>query len=84
MKFILEFKSYKPVYEIGDVVLIEYWYSDREDCSPYLYKALPYTPVRIVDKNKNSFKVTHNTPESKIQNAPEQTIKKSDIIDFYR
>jgi len=27
MKFILEFNSYKnPTYEVGDIVLVEYWY----------------------------------------------------------
>ena len=38
MKFILEFKKWKPTYEVGDTVLIEYWYLDEDDCSPYLHK----------------------------------------------
>ena len=35
-------------------------------------------------KNKRTFKVTHNIPESKIFNAPDEMIKSSDIIDTYR
>lgn len=69
MKFLLEFKSY---YQVGDVVLIEYWYRDM------------ITPVKIVEKNKRSYKVTHNIPESKIFNAPDEIIKSSDIIDNYK
>jgi hypothetical protein len=70
MKFILEFKSF---YNIDDTVLIEYWYNDM------------ITPVKIIEKvSKSSFKVTHNVPQSKIQNAPDEIIKSSDIIDKLR
>jgi hypothetical protein len=69
MKFLLEFKSY---YKEGDIVLIEYWYNDM------------IVPVKIIKKDKRSFKVTHNIPESKISNAPDEIIKSSDIIDIYR
>ena len=69
MKFLLEFKSY---YKEGDIVLIEYWYHDM------------VTPVKVIQKNKRTFKVTHNIPESKIFNAPDEMIKSSDIIDTYR
>ena len=69
MKFLLEFKSF---YKEGDIVLIEYFYRDI------------ITPVKIVKKNKRTFKVTHNIPESKIFNAPDELIKSSDIIDIYR
>ena len=69
MKFLLEFKSF---YNEGDIVLIEYWYNDM------------VTPCKIIQKNKRSFKVTHNIPESKIFNAPDEIIKSSDIIDNYR
>jgi hypothetical protein len=69
MKFLLEFKSY---YQVGDVVLIEYWYNDM------------ITHVKIIEKNKRSYKVTHNIPESKIFNAPDEIIKSSDIIDNYK
>jgi hypothetical protein len=70
MKFILEYKSF---YKEGDTVLIEYWYNDM------------ITPVKIIEKlSKVSFKVTHNIPESKIFNAPDEVIKTTDIIDNYR
>jgi hypothetical protein len=69
MKFLLEYKSF---YNVGDVVLIEYWYSDE------------IVPVRIIEKvSKNSYKVTHNVPNSKIFNAPDEIVKSSDIIDKY-
>ncbi len=85
MKFILEFKKWKPTYEVGDTVLIEYWYLDEDDCSPYLHKKLPLTPVKITEKlSKVSFKVTHNIPNSKIKNAPDEVIKSTDIIDYHR
>jgi hypothetical protein len=70
MKFLLEFKSF---YNEGDIVLIEYWYNDM------------ITPVKIVEKvSKVSYKVSHNVPNSKIQNAPDEIIKKGDIIDKFR
>jgi hypothetical protein len=69
MNFLLEFKNY---YKEGDIVLIQYWYNDM------------ITPVRIVEKNKRTYKVSHNIPESKIFNAPDESIKSSDIIDYYR
>lgn len=70
MKFLLEFKSF---YNEGDIVLIEYWYNDM------------ITPVKIVEKvSKVSHKVSHNVPNSKIQNAPDEIIKKGDIIDKAR
>jgi len=69
MKFILEFKNY---YKIDDIVLIEYWYNDM------------ITPVRIIDKKGNKFKISHNIQESKIKNAPDEFIKQSDIIDKKR
>ncbi len=70
MKFLLEFKSF---YNVGDVVLVEYWYNDM------------VTPVKIIEKvSKISYKVSHNVPNSKISNAPDEIIKSSDIIDFSR
>ena len=70
MKFLLEFNSF---YNEGDIVLIEYWYNDM------------ITPVKIVEKvSKMSYKVSHNVPNSQIQNAPDEIIKKSDIIDKAR
>lgn len=70
MKFLLEYKSF---YNEGDIVVIEYWYNDM------------VTNVKIVEKvSKSSYKVTHNIPNSKIKNAPDEIIKSSDIIDIYR
>jgi hypothetical protein len=69
MKFILEYKNY---YKEGDVVLIEYWYNQI------------ITPVKILEKKKNKFLVSHNISESKIQNAPDESISFSKIISTYR
>ncbi len=70
MKFLLEFKSF---YNVGDIVLIEYWYNDM------------VTPVKIIEKvSKVSYKVSHNLPNSEIFNAPDEIIKSTDIIDFSR
>jgi hypothetical protein len=69
MKFILEYKNY---FQIGDKVMIEYWYNNM------------VTPVEIIEKVGKRFKVSHNIPESKIQNAPEETIKSKEIICPYR
>lgn len=70
MKFLLEYKSF---YNVGDVVLIEYWYNDM------------ITKVKIVERvSKISYKVTHNIEGSKIFNAPDEIIKSSDIIDHAR
>jgi len=70
MKFLLEYKSF---YNVGDIVLIEYWYNDM------------ITPVKIIEKvSKVSYKVTHNIENSKIFNAPDEIIKSSDIIDSAR
>jgi hypothetical protein len=70
MKFIYEFKSF---YNEGDIILIEYWYNDI------------LTPVKILEKlSSKSYKISHNIPQSKIQNAPDEVIKTTDIIDKYR
>lgn len=70
MKFLLEFKSF---YKVDDVVIIEYWYNDM------------ITPVKVIENiSKYKLKVTHNIPESKIPNAPDEVIRKSDILDKYR
>lgn len=69
MNFILEFKNF---YKEGDKILIEYWYNDM------------LTPVLIKEKKGRKYLITHNIPESKIKNAPEELITQSDIIDHYR
>jgi hypothetical protein len=66
MKFIVEFKSF---YKVDDVVLIEYWWDDM------------VTPVKILELTGHKVKISHNIPQSKIQNAPDEEIKTSDIID---
>lgn len=85
MKFILEYKSYKPTFKVGDVVLIRYWYLKEEDCPNELRKKLPYTPVVIKENNgRGTFVVSHNAPGSNLENAPDEKIKKSEIIDHVR
>lgn len=70
MEFLCEYKSF---YKEGDIVLIEYWYNDM------------ITPVKILERESSrKFKVSHNIPQSKIQNAPDEIIKTSDIIDIAR
>jgi hypothetical protein len=69
MKFILEYKLF---FNEGDVVLIEYWYNHM------------VTPVKILEKVGRKYLVSHNVKGSKIQNAPNETIKKSDIISISR
>lgn len=69
MRFLLEYKSF---YKEGDIVLIEYWYNDI------------ITPVKILEKKGSFCKITHNIPNSKIFNAPDETIRTSDIIDHHR
>ena len=70
MKFLVEYKSF---FNEGDIVLIEYWYNDM------------LVPCKVVEKiSKKKLKVTHNIPQSKIQNAPDEVIKSSDIIDIAR
>jgi hypothetical protein len=69
MKFILEYKSF---FQEGDIVLIEYWYNDM------------VTPVKILEKKGRKYLVSHNISESKIQNAPDEMVKRSDIISVFR
>ncbi len=67
MNYLFEFKSF---YKEGDTVLIEYWYNDM------------ITPVKIIENiSGRKLKVTHNIPQSKIFNAPDEIIKISDVID---
>jgi hypothetical protein len=65
MEYLLEFKSY---YKEGDIVLVEYWYNKI------------ITPVKIKAKQGRKFLVSHNISESKIQNAPDELLKPSQII----
>ncbi len=65
MKYLIEKSSF---YNIGDIVFLEYWYNKM------------ITPVIIKEKNGRSYLVSHNIKESKIQNAPDELIKPSQII----
>jgi len=69
LKNILERKEF---YKVGDKILIEYWYNSMITC------------VMIENIIGRTFKVTHKIPESKIFNAPDEKIKSSDIIDYYK
>jgi hypothetical protein len=64
-RFILEKNEY---YKIGDIVYIEYWYNNM------------ITSVSVKDIVGRKFLVSHNTPNSKIKNAPDEIVSKSDII----
>jgi hypothetical protein len=67
MKNILERKEF---YKKGDKVLIEYWWNDM------------ITPVEVIEVIGRKLKISHNIPESKIKNAPDEIVKPSDIIDY--
>jgi hypothetical protein len=69
MRYIIERKNY---YKIGDVIILEYWYSEM------------LTVAKIIDIIGNKYVISHNVPDSKIFNAPDEIIKSSDIIDFSR
>ncbi len=62
-------KEYKQHYDIGDKVLIEYWYNDM------------ITPVKIIESKRRKYLVSHNIEESKIKNAPDEWVKGTDILD---
>ena len=69
MKFILEYKTF---HKENDLVLIHYWYNGM------------VTPVSIIEKRGNKCLVSHDVEQSKIRNAPNETVKTSDIISTYR
>jgi hypothetical protein len=69
MKFILEYKSY---YKENQIVLVEYWYNHM------------ITPVIIEKISGKKATISHNIEQSKIKNAPKETIRLTDIIDNYR
>lgn len=64
--------EYSNFYKEGDIVLIEYWYNSM------------ITPVQIIERKKSKYLVRHKNNFSKIQNAPDELIKTSDIIDKYQ
>lgn len=69
MNYLFEYKSF---YKIGDKILIEYWYNNMITCAV------------IKDIVGRKLKISHNIEESKIQNAPDELISTSDVIDHYR
>jgi hypothetical protein len=70
MNYILEYKNF---YKEGDIVIIEYWDNGM------------MTPVSIVKQSsKRTYEVSHNNKYSEIKNAPNEIIKSSGIIDFYK
>ncbi len=92
MKFILEYKAYKPEFKEGDIVLIKYWYLDEEDCPMSLKRKLIsenkyglFTPVTINKVlGRGKFSVSHNVDESPFKGAPDEIISKSKILDHLR
>jgi hypothetical protein len=68
-EYINEQKTY---YNENDIVLIHYWYNDM------------ICPVKIIKKIGRKYEVSHNNEYSKIQNAPNETINSTEIIDLYR
>jgi len=70
MKYILEYNKFN--YNEGDEVLIHYWYNNE------------ITPVSILKKEGRRYLVSHDVEGSKIQNAPDEYIKGTEIIDKYR
>lgn len=69
LKYIIEKKKF---YNVGDVILIEYWYNGM------------ICPVRVLEHVGRKFKVSHNVEGSKIKNAPDELVTTNDIIDHYR
>jgi hypothetical protein len=69
MNYILEYNSFQL--SDGDKVLTHYWYDGM------------ISPVKILERKGRKYLVTHNIEESNIQNAPDEWIKKEDIIDKY-
>lgn len=70
MKHIFEYSNFKL--DSGETVLIHYWYSGM------------LTPVKILEKVGRRLLVTHNIKGSEIQNAPDEYIKSTEIVDKHR
>ncbi len=59
----------KKSYMVGDIVMIRYWLTGD------------ITPVKIIKRiTKNNFIVSHKVENSSLFNAPDQEIKKTQII----
>lgn len=84
VKFLLEYNSYSPSkkkFEVGDVVVITYWYLMEEDCPPALWKKIPTVRARIVEIVSNQrVRVSYDVDGSPLKGAPDSVIKKSKIL----
>jgi hypothetical protein len=69
MEYLIEYKSH---YNVGDKVLIQYWYDDR------------ICICEVVERVGMKYHLTHNITESEIKNAPDELVKGKDILDHYR
>jgi len=74
MNYLIKYSNFESLlekrisYKEGDIVYIEYWYNKM------------VTPVKIKEKKGKKFLVSHDVEKSKIQNAPDELIKPSQII----
>jgi len=74
MNYLIKYSNFESIlekrisYKEGDIIYIEYWYNKM------------ITPVEIKEKKGKKFLVSHNVDKSKIQNAPDELIKPSQII----
>jgi hypothetical protein len=71
MKYLIERINFND-YQVGDKVIIHYWYNN-DIC-----------PVKIIEKRGHKYLVSHNIPESEIKNAPDELLTINDIISLYR
>lgn len=70
-KYLILDKKRNKVYSTDDIVLVEYWYNNM------------LTPVKILEKKGRSYDISHNIIDSKIKNAPNETVKNTAIVDYY-
>jgi hypothetical protein len=81
VKFILEYKSYRPKYEVGDVVLVTWWYLREEDCPKELWKQIPNVRARITEVISNRrLRISYDIEGSPLFGAPESVITNKQII----
>lgn len=81
MKFILEYKSYRPKYEVGDVVLVTWWYLREEDCPKELWIEIPYVKAIIKEVISNRrLRISYDVEGSPLYGAPESVITNKQVI----
>jgi hypothetical protein len=71
MEYLLEYTKFQ--YKPDDIVLIHYSLIGNM-----------VTPVKILKRDGNGFLITHNIDESEIFNAPDEKIKSTEIIDYFK